>query len=152
MLQVRQGRNTVSDYAIDFRTLATTTGWNQEAQYDAKDELVTQELPAGFDALVEMAIRIDQHLSTCCREKLVRGHHLKREAEASSESFLPPVLEPAPLPSAPEPMQIVRTHGNFIDTDLISQLHLSSIPLQTPLDAFAITGAPLSRITYVTSQ
>ncbi|KAJ8364065.1 hypothetical protein SKAU_G00128960 [Synaphobranchus kaupii] len=34
------------------------------------------------------------------------------------------------------------TDGNFIDADLVTQLHLPSIPLQTPLEALAITGAP----------
>ncbi|KAJ8361644.1 hypothetical protein SKAU_G00181690 [Synaphobranchus kaupii] len=37
--------------------------------------------------------------------------------------------------------------GNFIDADLVSQLHLPR-PLQTPLEALTINGAPLSRITY----
>ncbi|KAJ8369357.1 hypothetical protein SKAU_G00093850 [Synaphobranchus kaupii] len=41
--------------------------------------------------------------------------------------------------------------GNFIDADLVSQLHLPSVPLQTPLEALAIIGIPLSRITHVTS-
>ncbi|KAJ8348263.1 hypothetical protein SKAU_G00268520 [Synaphobranchus kaupii] len=40
--------------------------------------------------------------------------------------------------------------GNFIYADLVSQLHLPSVPLQTPLEALAITGVPLSRITHVT--
>ncbi|KAJ8353344.1 hypothetical protein SKAU_G00209110 [Synaphobranchus kaupii] len=65
MLQNRQGRNTVSDYAIDFRTLATSTGWNQEAQYDAflhgladdVKELITHKLPA---SLIEVVIHIDR--------------------------------------------------------------------------------------------
>ncbi|KAJ8349833.1 hypothetical protein SKAU_G00249630 [Synaphobranchus kaupii] len=41
-------------------------------------------------------------------------------------------------------------HGNLIDAEIASQLHLPSIPLQDPLEALAITGAPLIRITHVT--
>ncbi|KAJ8365549.1 hypothetical protein SKAU_G00143800 [Synaphobranchus kaupii] len=33
---------------------------------------------------------------------------------------------------------------------MVSQLHLTSILIQNPLEAFAITGAPLVRITHVT--
>ena len=55
MLQIRQGKRTASDYAIDFRTLATASGWNPDAQYDAflnglseaiKDEIATCEPPS----------------------------------------------------------------------------------------------------------
>lgn len=55
MLHICQGNNSVSDYTIDFCTLATTSGRNQLAQYetslyglaeDVKDELVTRDLPA----------------------------------------------------------------------------------------------------------
>ncbi|KAJ8365078.1 hypothetical protein SKAU_G00139090 [Synaphobranchus kaupii] len=79
MLQIRQGSKTASDNAIDFRTLAATTRWNLESQYDAflhgladdvKDELVTRDLPATLDTLMEMAIRIDRHLSTRRRERM----------------------------------------------------------------------------------
>ncbi|KAJ8375869.1 hypothetical protein SKAU_G00064490 [Synaphobranchus kaupii] len=220
---------TVSDYAIYFRTLATTTSWNQEAQYDTffhglandiKDELVTHELPASLDALIEVAIRIDRHLSRG-RERLVKRDPLHREAETTFRSSVPPPLEPPPLLNDPEPMQIDCTHltpterqcriksrsclycgdpnhfiancpiksqrspiarrlqvsitplqqspnthsllsasllldsrfqvvsvlmesgadGNFMDAELVSQVHLTSVPIQNPLEALAITGA-----------
>ncbi|KAJ8333716.1 hypothetical protein SKAU_G00410350 [Synaphobranchus kaupii] len=38
--------------------------------------------------------------------------------------------------------------GNVMDTELVSQLHLTSIPIQNQLEALAITGAPLVRITH----
>ncbi|KAJ8381401.1 hypothetical protein SKAU_G00021790 [Synaphobranchus kaupii] len=34
------------------------------------------------------------------------------------------------------------TDGNFMDAELVSQLHLTSVPIQNPLEAHAITGAP----------
>lgn len=68
MLHVHQGTCSLSDYAIEFWTLATFSGWNTEAQFDAffnglaegiKDELVTLDQPANLDALVDLAICID---------------------------------------------------------------------------------------------
>ena len=75
---MRQGNKTVSDFAIDFRTLAASCGWNNEAIYDAflsglseslKDELASRELPATFDELVDLAIRLDNRLRLRWREK-----------------------------------------------------------------------------------
>ena len=49
LLHIHQGRRSVSNYAIDFQTLATSSGWNSEALFDIflnglseeiKDELV----------------------------------------------------------------------------------------------------------------
>ena len=34
MLHIRQGNRSVSDYATDFRTLASSSGWNTDAQFD----------------------------------------------------------------------------------------------------------------------
>lgn len=58
LLQKHQGRRSVFDYAIDFRTLAANCSWNVDAQYDAflnglseriKDELIPCDLPATLD-------------------------------------------------------------------------------------------------------
>ena len=114
MLQIRQGKRTASDYAIDFRTLATTSGWNPDAQYDAflnglseaiKDEIATCELPSTFDDLVELAIRVDRRLKQRAREQEFRPPR----RSPSSEVPLPSLPMPAD-PSVPEPMQVDRTH------------------------------------------
>lgn len=79
LLQARQGRRSVSDYAIDFRTLAARCSWNVDALYDAflngltntvKDELATRELPATLNSLIDLAIRIDSRLKQRQREML----------------------------------------------------------------------------------
>ncbi len=110
LLQARQGRRSVSDYAIDFRTLAAKCSWNVEAQYDAflnglsepiKDELTTRELPATLDALIDLAIRIDSRLTQRQKERLARRPQLSLHRS--------PATEPAPRPSEPEPMQVDRT-------------------------------------------
>ena len=118
LLHMRQGNKTVSDFAIDFRTLAATCGWNKDALYDAflnglseslKDELASRELPATFDELVDLAIRLDNRLRLRWKEKGNSRPRMQR----------PPVLLPslpaaASTPStattdATEPMQVNRT-------------------------------------------
>ena len=68
---MRQGRQSVLDYAIEFRTLATDSGWNQPALVDAflnglservKDFLTPLDLPSELDALVSLAAKIDKRL------------------------------------------------------------------------------------------
>lgn len=111
MLRVRQGKRSVSDFAIEFRTLASSTGWNQEAQYDAffnglsetiKDELATRELPRSFDALVDLAIRIDRRLKQRYKER--------EQSWRAGRVFQSPTQgqsDPADA-AVPEPMQVDR--------------------------------------------
>ena len=65
---LRQGKNSVCDYAIHFRTLAAESGWNNTALYNTflkgltptiQDLLVPLDLPADLDALIALAIRTD---------------------------------------------------------------------------------------------
>ena len=117
LLHMRQGNKTVSDFAIDFRTLAATCGWNSDALYDAflsglseslKDELASRELPATFDELVDLAIRLDNRLRLRWREKGASRSRLPR---------LPILPQPqsaaVPTPTvdtdATESMQVDRT-------------------------------------------
>lgn len=120
LLRVRQGGRSVSDYAIQFRTLAATTDWNTQAQYDAflnglseviKDELATRELPSDFQALVDLAIRIDSRIKQRHREY---DTYSPRELAGRAFHHLPvpetPRREPpTPASPAPEPMQVDRT-------------------------------------------
>ena len=110
LLQARQGRRSVSDYAIDFRTLAASCSWNVDAQFDAflnglsesiKDELATRELPATLDLLIDLAIRIDTRLTQRQKERLARC--------PQSSSCRSPATESSPSPADPEPMQLDRT-------------------------------------------
>lgn len=67
-LRIHQGPRTVSDYSIDFQTLATNSGWDKASLYDAflnglsepvKVELLTRGLPEDLNRLMEVAIRVD---------------------------------------------------------------------------------------------
>ncbi|KAI3356003.1 hypothetical protein L3Q82_017274, partial [Scortum barcoo] len=68
----------VVDYAIEFRTLAADSGWDDVAIRDAfvtglteeiKDHLAPMELPGNFESLVDMATRIDNRLHERERER-----------------------------------------------------------------------------------
>ena len=113
LLHMRQGRRSVSDYAIDFQTLATCTHWDADALFDTflnglseniKDELVSHELPRTCEGLVNLAIRIDMRL---------QERHRARVFERSPGTYsVSPAIQP-PYPSTdspgPEPMQVDRT-------------------------------------------
>ena len=114
LLHMHQGRRSVSDFAIDFQTLATSSGWNPEALFDTflnglseeiKDELVAHNLPDTCEGLVDLAIRIDTRLQQRRRARALRG---------PSQTFFPtPATQPTFLSasdsSGSEPMQIDRT-------------------------------------------
>uniref|UniRef100_A0A9J7XNI1 ribonuclease H n=1 Tax=Cyprinus carpio carpio TaxID=630221 RepID=A0A9J7XNI1_CYPCA len=68
---LQQGEQSVSSYSIQFRTLATSCGWNEKALWDhflhglaehVKDEIYSLELPSGLDELIDLAIRVDDRI------------------------------------------------------------------------------------------
>ena len=103
---LRQGKRSVTDFSIEFRTLATTSGWNGPAliarfleglNSEIKDEVFVREVPNNFDSLVELALRIE------------RRFEMRRRARRMEASLLPASTETQPpLPSGadPEPMQL----------------------------------------------
>ncbi len=103
---LHQGRRSVADFAIEFRTLATTCEWNEPAlvarfleglSMDLKDEIYARGPPAQLDQLIELGIRLER-----CFElrRRVRGA-VSRPREA-----LTPAVVSSPLCSDPEPMQL----------------------------------------------
>ncbi len=68
---IKQGMDSVCDYAIRFHTLATDSRWNATALYDVflkglsdqiQDLLVPLDLPSNLDSLITLAIRTDNRL------------------------------------------------------------------------------------------
>ncbi len=68
LAELRQGDRTVTDYSIEFCTLAAECGWNSEAQWDMflyglsesiKDEVYSLDLPTGLDKLIDLTIQVD---------------------------------------------------------------------------------------------
>ncbi len=71
LADLRQGEQSVSDYSIQFRTLAAECEWNEKAQWDMflhgladriHQEIDVVELPLGLDELVDLALRVDARL------------------------------------------------------------------------------------------
>ncbi len=71
LADLRQGEQSVSDYSIQFRTLAAECEWNERAQWDMflhgladriQREIDVVELPPGLDELVDLALRVDARL------------------------------------------------------------------------------------------
>ena len=78
-MRLRQGSSSVSDYTIEFQTLATDSGWEGRALIDAflhglseavKNELLTWDLPDELDRIITLAIRVDTRLED--RKRLVK--------------------------------------------------------------------------------
>lgn len=125
---LRQGRSRVFDHAIHFRTLAAESSWNDEAladmfylslSEDIKDRLATVDLPASFEALVELAIKIDnrQHdrerlRGSSDREDRYRWRQYGTATPPVSTPSRPPPPNPGmgPSSSQQEPMQLGRAH------------------------------------------
>ncbi|KAI3355121.1 hypothetical protein L3Q82_017992, partial [Scortum barcoo] len=131
LLKIRQGRWRVVDYALEFRTLAADSGWNETSiisgafmdglAEEVKDFLAPLDTPRDFESLVEIA----SHASTIAsvrgeRESVgrvasLRGSrrapHSFREFRRSSHLSTPVPESPSPpaAAGAEEPMQLGRT-------------------------------------------
>ncbi|KAJ8369826.1 hypothetical protein SKAU_G00098540 [Synaphobranchus kaupii] len=78
LLQVRQGNRSVAEMAIQFRTLAAESGWNdtslqgafrQALSEELKDQLATREESNSLNSLISLAIAIDNRLRIRARER-----------------------------------------------------------------------------------
>ncbi|KAK7913158.1 hypothetical protein WMY93_013369 [Mugilogobius chulae] len=116
LVTLRQGRRSVLDYALEFRTLSADSGWNQLALVDAffnglsetiKDHLTPLDLPTELDALIALASKIDKRLNERERSRSRQFSSLrvnfKERLPLSSSAPAMPVLE------SEEPMQVGRT-------------------------------------------
>lgn len=113
LMNIRQGNRSVAEFAVEFRTLAAGSGWNNESLQGAfytalhdsiKDELATRDETTTLDQTIALAIRIDSRM----RER-------RRERNQRVDS---PRLRPVPCQAAPpsprhspdpEPMQLGHT-------------------------------------------
>ncbi|RXN14926.1 Pol poly [Labeo rohita] len=66
---LRQGKRSAADYAIEFRTLATTCEWNEPAlaarfleglTEEVREEILSRDVPSSLDQMVELAIHLDK--------------------------------------------------------------------------------------------
>lgn len=103
---LRQGRRSAADFSIEFRTLATTCGWNEPAlvarfleglNADIKDEVIAREVPKLLDPLIDLAIRIEKRFDLRRRSRGMETALLLAPSAASA---------PASASSESEPMQL----------------------------------------------
>ncbi|KAI3374192.1 hypothetical protein L3Q82_006044 [Scortum barcoo] len=82
LFNLQQRNRRVVDYAVEFRTLAADSGWDDVAIRDTfvnglteqiKDHLAPMELPGNLESLVDMATRIDNRLHERERERRQLG-------------------------------------------------------------------------------
>ncbi|MGL5580803.1 MAG: DUF4939 domain-containing protein, partial [Cetobacterium sp.] len=105
LFSIRQERNeTVSSYAVRFRTLAYISGWNETAlitafRHGLREEIqqliVVFEDSLGLEGLIQKTTRVSQRLSAC--------------SHPAPAVYLPPA-SPSVAPPAPEPMQVDSYH------------------------------------------
>ena len=114
LFRICQGQRPVSDYAIEFRTLAASAGWGERELHGAYcnklsdrllDELSTCDLPVSLEGLVDLTLRIDARLAD--RRASRRLRDLERSREGSrTRGQAPPCAVEAP---ETEPVQVGST-------------------------------------------
>ena len=107
LLSIRQGTRNVSAYAVEFRTLAASTGWEdsvlrcifrQGLTKAMKDELV-RDKPSNLNALITLATDVEQRL----RER--RGVRAPHQMDVPRSPDTPS----SDVPAGVEPMEVGRT-------------------------------------------
>lgn len=110
LASLRQGKRSVADYSIEFKTLAATSEWNSAALVarfldglvaDVKDEIYARDPPDLLDDIIDLAIRLDSRMEL---RRKVRGNTSWMRPEPSV-SFS---ASRAPESSDLEPMQLGR--------------------------------------------
>ncbi|KAI2647066.1 Transposon Tf2-6 polyprotein [Labeo rohita] len=102
IVSLRQGRRSAADYALDFRTLAAQSGWNDgplKLHYrkglnaDLQVELACRDEGLSLNQYIDLSIRIDSVMRT----------------RRPTRPFTVPQPSPQPATSGPEPMQLGTT-------------------------------------------
>ena len=123
LLLLRQGSRSVASFAVEFRTLAVESGWNEEALQgvflnalgsDVKDEFTTREESSDLEHLIALTIRMDNRLRERHRERAIRSAPTPFSMPPAASwpplsGYFPPRHERRPS-SESEPMQIGRMH------------------------------------------
>ncbi|KAK3557809.1 hypothetical protein QTP86_002691 [Hemibagrus guttatus] len=111
LLQLSQGRRLAAEYAIEFRTLAAQSGWNDVAlkavfqrslNIELQAELACKGVDHSFSEYVTLAIQIDNLMrSTPARIKSASMRNIPTQPITPSSNSTPSVD-----PANPEPMQL----------------------------------------------
>ena len=121
--RLKQGSDSVCDYAIRFRTLAVESGWNSTALYDVflkglaapiQDLLVPLDLPPDLDSLIALAIRTHNRVHQLRQQRSGRSATteglLRTQAPGWPVPHCSPPKQhhPSPREGEEEPMQLRR--------------------------------------------
>ena len=97
VMNIKQGKKSVAEFAILFRSMATSTRWSDEPLMSlfvrslsepVRDALALVELPTSLNALVESAIRVDNRIREREREGLADKSRSRRE-RAPNYKYVP---------------------------------------------------------------
>ncbi|XDV18071.1 hypothetical protein PO909_023843 [Leuciscus waleckii] len=107
LADLKQGERSVSDYSIEFWTLAAECQWNEEAQWDmflhgladrVQREIYALDLPTKLNELIELALRVDSRLSRVERRMLpARVSAAAETLRASGGDAVSPVYDHEPM-------------------------------------------------------
>ncbi len=107
--RLSQRKCSVTDYAIQFQTLAAACGWNEGAlrarfleglDEAIADELAAVDLPRELDNLINLALRVEGRLNRCRQRRQPTAPWRHLEASSSDAA--------SHLPAEAEPMQLGR--------------------------------------------
>lgn len=110
LAQLHQGKRSVTEFSIEFKTLAASCDWNTAScravfhaglNEEIEVEIATHEIPSGFDDLVDLALRVESRLRFRHQRLAVRSSW--RLGELASDTTPVP---PLPSPADPEPTQL----------------------------------------------
>ena len=121
LLLLGQGSRSVASFAVEFRTLAVESGWNEEAlqgvflnMLGSDVKLTSREESSDLEHLMALAIRVNNRLRERRRERAIRSSPMPSSMPPAA--FRPPLSvsftprhERRPL-SESKPMKIGRTH------------------------------------------
>lgn len=112
LINLRQGDLCVADYAVEFRTMAADSGWNDTSlrglfanglSCRIKDELATRDAPRTLEELISLSIKIDNRLRERDRERGARPVSFNRSPASGAVQAAGRVSD-----MSEEPMQLGR--------------------------------------------
>ena len=127
---IQQGLRSMAEYTLEFRTLASDSGWDDNALRSAYrrglleeiKDLIVRDRPPSFNCLVTLALLMDERLRECYLERAQVSGSAARMPEVhpggryglpfglTSAAPLAPLRAPlSRLPESEEPMQLGRS-------------------------------------------
>ncbi|KAK3562654.1 hypothetical protein QTP86_003394 [Hemibagrus guttatus] len=108
LCKLKQGKMSINEYALQFRTLAAKSGWNEQVLLtsyrqgpDPQVHLAAYEDTIGLERLIQLSIHVATHMQLCLKE------HQGQLSLTTILDRLDPVSPPEP---APEPMHLGSSH------------------------------------------